>query len=213
MRFKVAVGVGAALALALPAVLILWPGEDRRPAASLTVPSSNGCPDEPRRSATFTPAFILPGSPAPPPATTTATTTAGSAPPANPVTPPAAPPVATASGRISYYGARNNNPPGSREIAYTDVLHKQAGGSGTFEDPTTFAAGTDRYQPGTGIYVPDLRRTSSSRTSARTARAPRSSSGPGQPRLPGAPTASGHCPAPPPVSTRSVPRRTASRRR
>ncbi|WP_125725933.1 hypothetical protein [Kibdelosporangium aridum] len=66
--------------------------------------------------------------------------------------------MAVVSGRINFYGARTNSPSGSRAIAYTNVMHGQAGGTGTFDDPITFAAGTDRYQPGTKIYVPDLKR-------------------------------------------------------
>jgi len=82
-------------------------------------------------------------------------------PPAAP--PPAAPPTSqpaspNASGQITFYGAADNDPPGSREIAYPGVMHGQAGGTGTFEDPITFAAQDGRFAPGTRIYVPDVRR-------------------------------------------------------
>ncbi|WP_273935009.1 hypothetical protein [Kutzneria chonburiensis] len=77
--------------------------------------------------------------------------------------PPAAPPTSqqsspNASGQITFYGAADNDPPGSRDIAYPGVLHGQAGGTGTFEDPITFAAQDGRFAPGTKIYVPDVRR-------------------------------------------------------
>lgn len=63
-----------------------------------------------------------------------------------------------ASGPITFYGARDNDPPGSRQIAYPGVLHKQAGGTGTFADPLTFAAVEGKFRPGTKIYVPDVQR-------------------------------------------------------
>nr|WP_052477846.1 hypothetical protein [Kibdelosporangium sp. MJ126-NF4]CEL14413.1 hypothetical protein [Kibdelosporangium sp. MJ126-NF4]CTQ88778.1 hypothetical protein [Kibdelosporangium sp. MJ126-NF4] len=158
MRLKVAVTAGTLLVLALLAALILLPDEQKRPAASLTVPSVNDLPDSPAsRTNTNTPTFIVPGASVP--ATTTPTTAPTAAPPTTaPPANPVAPPAATATGKVSFYGARTNDPPGSRTIAYTDVLHKQAGGTGTFTDPITFAAGTDRFKPGTKIYVPDLKR-------------------------------------------------------
>jgi 3D (Asp-Asp-Asp) domain-containing protein len=101
-----------------------------------------------------------------------ATTTSGAARPSTTVNiaqpPPAAPPPAApptsqpaspnASGQITFYGAADNDPPGSREIAYPNVMHGQAGGAGTFDDPITFAAGDGHFAPGTKIYVPDVRR-------------------------------------------------------
>jgi 3D (Asp-Asp-Asp) domain-containing protein len=82
-------------------------------------------------------------------------------PPAAPppaVTPTSRPASPNASGQITFYGAADNDPPGSREIAYPGVLHGQAGGAGTFDDPITFAAQDGRFAPGTKIYVPDVRR-------------------------------------------------------
>ncbi|MFI9385458.1 hypothetical protein [Kutzneria sp. NPDC052558] len=83
------------------------------------------------------------------------TTTAPAAPSPTSTT---SPPGQDTSGQITFYGAADNDPPGSREIAYPDVRHGQAGGSGTFDDPTTFAAQPGRFAPGTRIYVPDVRR-------------------------------------------------------
>lgn len=161
MRLKLVGGAGAVLVLALVLILLLLPDEKPdQPAASISVPTAGELPEEQTpRSMTTAPSFILPADPISPPAPAPS-----SAPPSGPsASPPARPatqpqPQATASGRISFYGARNNSPPGSRAIAYTDVLHGQAGGSGTFDDPITFAAGTDRYKPGTKIYIPDLKR-------------------------------------------------------
>jgi 3D (Asp-Asp-Asp) domain-containing protein len=65
--------------------------------------------------------------------------------------------VANASGPITFYAARDNDPPGSRVIAYP-TLHREAGGTGTFADPLTFAAAAGSFKPGTKIYVPDVQR-------------------------------------------------------
>ncbi|MFC0431253.1 hypothetical protein [Kutzneria buriramensis] len=97
----------------------------------------------------------------------TAPTTAGK-PSTSTTPPPAAPPPAqqpparqpspNASGPITFYGAADNDPPGSRQIAFPNVMHGQAGGTGTFADPITFAAQQGRFAPGTKIYVPDVQR-------------------------------------------------------
>src|SRR4051812_26236237 len=58
---------------------------------------------------------------------------------------------------ITLYSARDNPPPGSRQIA-SPAVHKQAGGTGSFSDPTTFAASKDALRIGTKIYSPPLRR-------------------------------------------------------
>jgi hypothetical protein len=63
-----------------------------------------------------------------------------------------------ASGRITFYSARDNEPPGSRQIAFTNVMHGQAGGTGTFDDPLTYSARPGQRSPGTKIYVPDVSR-------------------------------------------------------
>jgi 3D (Asp-Asp-Asp) domain-containing protein len=66
--------------------------------------------------------------------------------------------VPNASGPITFYPARDNDPPGSRAIAYAGALHKEAGGTGTFEDPLTFAAAAGEFKPGTKVYVPNVKR-------------------------------------------------------
>ncbi|MET4096766.1 hypothetical protein [Arthrobacter sp. UYCu712] len=61
--------------------------------------------------------------------------------------------------------SHNNTPVGSATISYP-VLHKTAGGTGTFEDPITIAVGHSLasgkdvldYPAGTKIYLPDVRR-------------------------------------------------------
>lgn len=117
--------------------------------------------------------YVTPSGSAPPSTTTTAPGTSSSssaskphstaniAPPPPAAPPPAAPPQnasPNASGPITFYGAADNDPPGSREIAFPNVMHGQAGGAGTFDDPLTFAAQQGRFSPGTKIYVPDVRR-------------------------------------------------------
>jgi hypothetical protein len=58
---------------------------------------------------------------------------------------------------VTYYGAADNDPPGSRDIAYPAV-HGQAGGAGTWADPTTFATDRRELPVGTRIYFAPLRR-------------------------------------------------------
>jgi hypothetical protein len=59
---------------------------------------------------------------------------------------------------VTGYGYPDNDPPGSKEIA-NPVLHKDgAGGTGTYDDPITFAS-ADVFAPyGTKIYIPYLKR-------------------------------------------------------
>jgi hypothetical protein len=62
----------------------------------------------------------------------------------------------------SYY---DNTPPGSAEISHP-VLHKKAGGKGTYNDPVTVAVGHSiingrdilDYKKGTRFYIPNLRK-------------------------------------------------------
>jgi hypothetical protein len=58
---------------------------------------------------------------------------------------------------ITFYGAADNTPPGSRAIAYGTV-HSQAGGTGTYRDPITFATDRTEVPVGTVIYYAPLRR-------------------------------------------------------
>ncbi|MGH4023974.1 MAG: hypothetical protein ACRDRV_05245 [Pseudonocardiaceae bacterium] len=60
------------------------------------------------------------------------------------------------SGFVTFYGAADNDPPGSAAIAYPG-LHETAGGIGTYADPITFATRYHQtYPPGTRIYLPRL---------------------------------------------------------
>lgn len=62
------------------------------------------------------------------------------------------------SGVVTFYSALDKSPLGSLLIAFPTVLHGLAGGSGTYNDPVTFAAAPGVFAPGTKIYVPDLER-------------------------------------------------------
>ncbi|WCI08850.1 hypothetical protein PJ267_02090 [Arthrobacter sp. OVS8] len=66
---------------------------------------------------------------------------------------------------ITAYTWYDNTPPGSPDISHP-VLHKKAGGSGTYADPVTIAVGHSLetgkdvldFPAGTRIYLPDVRR-------------------------------------------------------
>lgn len=161
MRTRVLAGAAgvAALAVVGAAVILLSPPQR---IAGVSIAGAAGPP-------IIGGATYVTTSTTPAPTTTKAiapatTTTAKPTTTANTAAPPPPPPANTpqpgqdASGQITFYGAADNDPPGSREIAYPSVLHGQAGGSGTFDDPTTFAAQDRRFAPGTKIYVPDVRR-------------------------------------------------------
>ncbi len=86
---------------------------------------------------------------------------------------PAAPPVQAASGAeqvvnttyTTAYTWHDNTPAGSATISHP-VLHKTAGGTGTYEDPLTIAVGHSLatgqdvldFPAGTRIYIPSVRR-------------------------------------------------------
>jgi hypothetical protein len=60
---------------------------------------------------------------------------------------------------MTFYGWFDNSPPGLA-IAHPDV-HSGAGGTGTFEDPISFAVAPqvqDRVPPGTIMYIPSLQK-------------------------------------------------------
>ena len=69
-------------------------------------------------------------------------------------------PAAHASPADSYlvtlYGWPDNSPPGA-DIAYPQI-HQSAGGTGTYDDPITFATDKDELSPGTIVYYPYLKR-------------------------------------------------------
>jgi hypothetical protein len=58
--------------------------------------------------------------------------------------------------RVTLYGYADNDPPGVK-IAHPR-MHSEAGGTGTYDDPITFAANPKRFPPGTKIYVPHMRK-------------------------------------------------------
>jgi len=61
---------------------------------------------------------------------------------------------------LSTYDWWNNSPPGAgisyaKDYGYP-AIHDQAGGSGTYNNPITFASGPGELSPGTRIYIPLL---------------------------------------------------------
>jgi chitosanase len=63
----------------------------------------------------------------------------------------------TAKYYVTLYGAHDNTPADSRDIAYP-VIHDEAGGTGTYQDPLTFATDKAELPVGTIIYYPYLKR-------------------------------------------------------
>jgi len=57
---------------------------------------------------------------------------------------------------FTFYGAGDNCPPGG-DIAYPGI-HQEAGGTGTFTDPITFAGTTKAMKSGTKIYIASLKK-------------------------------------------------------
>ncbi|MBN9112690.1 MAG: hypothetical protein J0I34_28350 [Pseudonocardia sp.] len=67
---------------------------------------------------------------------------------------PAGPAGRAFNTEITFYSAYDNDPPGSRAIAYPNARHSQAGGTGTFADPLTLASDPREIAVGTVVYVP-----------------------------------------------------------
>jgi len=86
---------------------------------------------------------------APPPSTAPATTAA---------TPTQAPAGRMWSVFVTFYGAADNDPPGSTEIAHPNGRHREAGGTGTYRDPLSLAADPRALPVGTRVYYPPLRK-------------------------------------------------------
>jgi hypothetical protein len=63
----------------------------------------------------------------------------------------------TITSYVTMYGFPDNDPPYSASVAHP-VLHKLAGGAGTFNDPITFAGNPGVIPFGTRIYVPYLKK-------------------------------------------------------
>ena len=62
----------------------------------------------------------------------------------------------TARVKLTFYGWPDNDPPNSAKIA-SPILHREAGGAGTYDDPTTVAV-KGPWAPGTRMYLPYLSR-------------------------------------------------------
>jgi len=60
------------------------------------------------------------------------------------------------SALTTFYGAKDNCPPGG-DIAYPQI-HDEAGGTGNWEDPITFAGARAAIKAGSKIYVPFLKK-------------------------------------------------------
>jgi hypothetical protein len=73
-------------------------------------------------------------------------------------TAPAAAPAATSTARfyVTLYGFVDNTPP-SADIS-NPIIHSQAGGTGTYADPVTFATDTREEKPGTIVYYAYLQK-------------------------------------------------------
>jgi 3D (Asp-Asp-Asp) domain-containing protein len=160
MKPRIVAGVAVALLLAAGATVLLTTETPSPPETSvglsgpdlLAPPSltpSTTAPTSTSASPTPAPTSSVPTTP--PPASTTA--------PKKTTKPPAPKAEASpnASGPITFYAAADNDPAGSREIAFPG-LHREAGGTGTFADPLTFAAAKGVFKPGTKVYVPDVQR-------------------------------------------------------
>jgi len=86
----------------------------------------------------------------------------GPSPPATDVGPSAPAPAAAVPAhgvvtvQVTFYGALDNDPPGSTEIAYPNGRHPAAGGTGTYADPLATASDPRELPPGTLLYAPQL---------------------------------------------------------
>jgi hypothetical protein len=69
----------------------------------------------------------------------------------------AAPHSTTYTMYVTLYGALDNDPPGSAAIAYPQI-HSQAGGTGTYSNPVTFATSSSELAPGTRVYYAYLKK-------------------------------------------------------
>jgi hypothetical protein len=58
---------------------------------------------------------------------------------------------------LTGYSWFDNTPPGSAEVS-NPILHKKAGGHGTYADPITVAVPDGSFTPGPPVYVPSVER-------------------------------------------------------
>ncbi len=149
MRAVLAAALLAALTACAPTTAPSGPSVSDTPPASPTATSA------PASTTVAPPVIITPTVTSPPSVTVTPTITA------QPTTVPAPAPV-TSSVEITWYGAFDDDPPGSVAIDRPDsckaCIHKTAGGTGTWADPLTFASpisadGKSAYAYGDRIYV------------------------------------------------------------
>jgi hypothetical protein len=131
---------------------------DRVSPAGLAAPRSSAA-----ASATVTASASNGGAPEPPPAEPPAAEPPAAEPPAaepSPAEPPPAepPPPAARYVRhdVTFYGWADNTPAGAA-IAFP-TIHAKAGGTGTYDDPLTFATDRDEWPPGTRLYVPFIQK-------------------------------------------------------
>jgi 3D (Asp-Asp-Asp) domain-containing protein len=66
-------------------------------------------------------------------------------------------PAKKMSVELTGYSWFDNTPAGSSEVS-NPVLHKEAGGRGTYADPITVAVADGSFKPGTRFYVPSVQR-------------------------------------------------------
>jgi 3D (Asp-Asp-Asp) domain-containing protein len=100
-----------------------------------------------------------PPPPAPAAAPVAPATSSAPKPSANPApTAAQAPAGRTWSVVVTFYGAADNDPPGSTEIAHPNGRHQEAGGKGTYADPLSLAADPRAVPVGTLVYYPPLQK-------------------------------------------------------
>jgi hypothetical protein len=104
-----------------------------------------------------------PAQPAPAPVKPTPAPSPTPAPAPAPTTSTPGPGTIVKKGFITGYTIHDNDPAGSKEIAYSKdwnnaTIHTEAGGAGTYDDPITLAAQEGDYAPGTRFYLPHVDR-------------------------------------------------------
>ncbi|NMI00916.1 hypothetical protein [Pseudonocardia acidicola] len=141
----VAVVVGCAPA-APPAPSSGQPGAPASPTAatSAAAPTSPDRPMTPAPRTTASKSSTTPGG-------------TGSAATSRPSARTSAPAGRSWSTYITFYGAGDNDPPGTA-IAHPNARHSHAGGTGTFSDPVTLASDRRELPVGTVLYYPSLRK-------------------------------------------------------
>jgi hypothetical protein len=104
-----------------------------------------------------------PQTPVPPPTQVAPpSSTPAAAPPSTPPPPPVAAPGKQITIQLTGYSYADNTPPGSSQVCCS-VLHRTAGGQGTFADPITVAVPGSggrgmQFAQGTRFYLPTVRR-------------------------------------------------------